>query len=295
MTEIPVVSGLPQPGRTVVMGVVNVTPDSFSDGGDFFDTDAAVRHGIELIAEGADIVDVGGESTRPGATRVDQAEELRRIVPVLQALGQHEQVRAGTVALSVDTMRAEVARQAVAAGARLINDVSGGQADPDMVPTAAELAVPYLLMHWRGHSADMQTRAHYRDVAAEVRDELSRQIDLVLAAGVRADRLVLDPGIGFAKTGEHNWELLRHLDLVTGLGLPMLLAVSRKRFLGTLLAGAGRAPRPARERDDATAALTGWAALHGVWGVRVHRARPSRDTLAVLGRLADGGPGMDGP
>jgi dihydropteroate synthase len=285
VTEVPVVDGLPQPGRTAVMGVVNVTPDSFSDGGQWFDTDAAVRHGLDLIAEGADIVDVGGESTRPGAVRVDEAEELRRTIPVITELAGHERVRAGTVAISVDTMRSSVARQAVAAGAGLINDVSGGRADPAMINTAAELAVPYLLMHWRGHSSDMQALARYTDVAVEVRDELSRQVETAVAAGIRPDRLVLDPGLGFSKTGEHNWELLRRLDVLMELRLPLLLAASRKRFLGTLLAGPDGGPRPADERDDATAALTGWAGTRGLWGVRVHRVRPSRDTLAVLDRL----------
>jgi dihydropteroate synthase len=291
VTEFPVVEGLPRPGRTTVMGVVNVTPDSFSDGGQWFDTGAAVQHGLELITEGADIVDVGGESTRPGATRVDEDEELRRTIPVIEALTEHPAVRAGTVAISVDTMRSTVARRAVSAGARLINDVSGGQADPAMITTVAELAVPYVLMHWRGHSADMQSRAHYHDVAAEVRDELGRQVEVAIKAGITADRLVLDPGLGFAKTGEHNWEMLQHLDVLTAIGLPLLLGTSRKRFLGTLLAAPDGTPRPPRERDDATTALTGWAARHGIWGIRVHRVRPSRDTLAVLGRLgALGGP-----
>lgn len=267
------------------MGVVNVTPDSFSDGGDYFDHDSAVRHGRELITEGADIVDVGGESTRPGALRVSQDEELRRVIPVVRALAGHEDVRAGRVAISVDTMRATVARQAVGAGATMINDVSGGKADPAMIPTAAELAVPYVLMHWRGHSADMQSRASYTDLIAEVMQELRGQAAEAMAAGITADRLIIDPGLGFAKTGEHNWELLQHLDDLTRLGHPLLLGVSRKRFLGNLLAAPDGTPRPPRERDDASAALSGWAAMHDIWGVRVHTVRPSRDTLAVLSRL----------
>jgi dihydropteroate synthase len=224
--------------------------------------------------------------------RVDQDEELRRTIPVITALAEHDLVRSGAVGLSVDTMRSTVARHAVAAGARLINDVSGGQADPAMISTAAELEVAYVLMHWRGHSSDMQSLARYTDVAVEVRDELSRQVETAVAAGVRPDRLVLDPGLGFSKTGEHNWELLRRLDVLIEMGLPLLLAASRKRFLGTLLTRPDGTPRPAAERDDATAALTGWAALRGLWGVRVHRVRPSRDTLAVLGRLSAGHPAL---
>lgn len=267
------------------MGVINVTPDSFSDGGDWFDHGAAIRHGRELIAEGADIVDVGGESTRPGALRVDQAEELRRVLPVITALSDEPQVRQGRVALSVDTMRSAVARAAVGAGAALINDISGGQADPDMIPIAAELGCAYVLMHWRGHSVDMQSRAHYTDLATEVRDELARQVEAAIAAGMAPERLILDPGFGFAKTGEHNWELLQRLDELEPLGRPLLLGLSRKRFLGTLLAAEDGTSRPAKDRDDASAALTGWAAAHRIWGVRVHTVRPSRDTIAVVDRL----------
>lgn len=285
VTGVRNVPGLPAPGRTVVMGVVNVTPDSFSDGGDWFDHAAAIRHGQELIADGADLIDVGGESSRPGALRVDEPEELRRVLPVITALAATPEVRSGQVAISVDTMRSSVAREAVAAGAGLINDISGGQADAAMIPTAAELGCAYVLMHWRGHSADMQSRAHYDDVAVEVRQELSRQLEHALAAGVAAEQLILDPGVGFSKTGEHNWELLQRLDELEPLGRPLLLGLSRKRFLGTLLASSDGAPRAAKERDDASAALTGWAAQHGVWGVRVHTVRPSRDTIAVVDRL----------
>jgi dihydropteroate synthase len=280
-----VVDGLPAPGRTLVMGVVNVTPDSFSDGGYWFDHEAAIQHGRDLIAEGADIVDIGGESTRPGAVRVDPAEELRRTIPVIEALAAEPSVKAGRTAISVDTMRAETARLAYQAGARLINDVSGGLADPAMIPTAAELGCAYVLMHWRGHSIDMQSRAHYLDVVTEVRDEIERQADRAIAAGIRPDRLVLDPGFGFAKTGDHNWELLRHLDVLQSLGRPVLLAVSRKRFLGSLLADEDGTPRAPRDRDHATAALTTWGASYGLWGVRVHTVRASRDAIAVVQRL----------
>lgn len=272
------VPGLPQPGRTLVMGVVNVTPDSFSDGGEWFDADAAIGHGHELVAQGADLVDVGGESTRPGAERPPVAEELRRVLPVVRAL-------ADLTCVSIDTMRAEVAAAAVAAGARLVNDVSGGQADPAMFTAVAEAGVPFVLMHWRGHSARMQQRASYADVAAEVTAELRVQVDQAVAAGIAPERLVLDPGIGFAKTGEHNWELLSRLDELDVLGRPLLLGVSRKAFLGTLLAGAEGRPRPARDRDDATTALTYALAARGTWGVRVHSVRPSRDAIAVATRL----------
>ncbi|WP_444543319.1 dihydropteroate synthase [Microlunatus endophyticus] len=281
-----VVPGLPAPGRTLVIGVINVTPDSFSDGGSYFDHAAAVRHGRELIAEGADIIDIGGESTRPGAVRVDPEEELRRTIPVIRELAGEESVRDGRVAISVDTMRARTAEEAYKAGARLINDVSGGQADPAMIPVAAALGSAYVQMHWRGHSADMQSRAHYADVVAEVRDELARLADTAIAAGIAEDRLILDPGFGFAKTGDHNWELMQHLDVLHGLGRPLLFAASRKRFLGTLLADPDGTPRPPKGRDDATAALSTWAALQRMWAVRVHTVRASRDAIAVVERLS---------
>lgn len=272
------VPGLPQPGRTMVMGVVNVTPDSFSDGGEWFDADAAITHGHDLVAEGADLVDVGGESTRPGAQRPSVAEELRRVLPVVRAL-------APVTCVSIDTMRAEVAEAALAAGARLINDVSGGQADPGMFGLVAEAEVPYVCMHWRGHSADMQHRAAYADVAGEVARELAGQVAQAERAGIDPERLILDPGFGFAKTGEHNWDLLQRLDELDRLGRPLLVGVSRKAFLGHLLAGADGEPRPARARDDATTALTFALAERSAWGVRVHAVRPSRDAIAVAERL----------
>jgi dihydropteroate synthase len=280
MRVMPGVRGLPQPGRTVVMGVVNVTPDSFSDGGEWFDSGAALRQGFTLLAEGADIIDVGGESTRPGAERPSVAEERRRVLPVVQALAA-----AGGV-VSIDTMRAEVAADAIEAGARLVNDVSGGRADPEILTVVADHGVPYVCMHWRGHAADMQSRAAYADVVDDVIAELRVQLGRAEAAGVAPDQLVIDPGFGFAKTGEHNWELLQRLDELAGLGRPLLLGLSRKAFLGTLLAHPDGTPRPAKERDDATTALTTWAALRGVWGVRVHSVRASRDAIAVVQRLA---------
>lgn len=271
-------STLPQLGRTLVMGVLNVTPDSFSDGGDYLDHDAAVAHGRQLAAEGADLVDVGGESTRPGAGRIDVDAELERVVPVVERLA------AAGIAISVDTTRAEVADACVAAGAIMINDVSGGLADPEILRVAAERGCGYLAMHWRGHSSDMQSRAVYTDVVAEVRDELTERIDAARAAGVAADQIVIDPGLGFAKTIDHNWELLRHLDAFSVLGYPVLVGTSRKRFLGALLAGPD-GPRPPKERDDATTALTALLAVRGVWGVRTHAVRSQRDAIAVARML----------
>jgi dihydropteroate synthase len=270
------VVGLPAPGRCLVMGVVNVTPDSFSDGGAWFDHDAAIRHGLDLVAEGADIVDVGGESTRPGAQRVSLPEELRRVIPVIEALA------AEGVPVSVDTMRAEVAEAAIEAGARLVNDVSGGLADPAMPRVVAKAAVPYVVMHWRGHSHDMDTRAVYEDVVREVTDELRVRIETVVREGVDPSLLIVDPGLGFAKRPEdnHNWTLLAHLSALRALGHPVLVAASRKRFLGRLLAADG-VPRPFAESDDATVAITALAAAAGAWCVRVHRVRPNADAVRV--------------
>jgi dihydropteroate synthase len=272
------VPGLPDPGRCLVMGVVNVTPDSFSDGGVWFDHDAAISHGLELVAEGADIVDVGGESTRPGAQRVSLAEELRRVVPVIEALA------AEGVHVSVDTMRAEVAEAAIAAGARLVNDVSGGLADPAMARIVAKAGVPYVVMHWRGHSHDMQTRSVYRDVVREVGDELRRRVDAVLEEGVDPSLIILDPGLGFAKRPEHNWALLNHLDELLSTGRPVLVGASRKRFLGRLL-GTPPSPRPFTECDDATVAITALVAAAGAWCVRVHEVRPNADAVRVAAAI----------
>lgn len=274
------VRGLPQPGRTLVMGVVNVTPDSFSDGGEWFDHDEAIRHGFRLVDEGADIIDVGGESTRPGADRPTPEEELRRVLPVVESLS------AAGGCVSIDTMRAEVVRAAVAAGARCVNDVSGGRADDRMISTVAALDIPYVCMHWRGHSANMQRRAHYVDVVTEVVAELRSQVERCLAGGIAPDQLVVDPGIGFAKNAEHNWELLQRMGELDALDLPVLLGVSRKAFLGGLL-GTPDHPRPAKERDDASVALTTMLAAQHIWGVRVHTVRAHRDAIAVIDRLSD--------
>ncbi|MBD8607441.1 dihydropteroate synthase [Aeromicrobium sp. CFBP 8757] len=261
------------------MGVVNVTPDSFSDGGRWLDAATAVRHGVELVAEGADLVDVGGESTRPGALRIDADEEARRVLPVIEGL-----VAEG-VRVSVDTMRAATARRALEAGATIINDVSGGRADPAMMALAAEVGSPVVLMHWREHSATMQNHTHYDDLVADIRAELGQQVDAALAAGVDPSRVIVDPGLGFSKTGEQNWTVLAHLDAFVAMGFPLLVAASRKGFLGELLAGPD-GPRPAGERDHATAAVSTLAAAAGAWCVRVHDARSSADAVRVAARLA---------
>ncbi|GHB00465.1 dihydropteroate synthase [Streptomyces clavifer] len=269
------VRGLPEWDRCAVMGVVNVTPDSFSDGGHWFDTTAAIKHGLELAAEGADLIDVGGESTRPGASRVDEAEELRRVVPVVRGLASEG------VTLSVDTMRARVADQAVAAGAVLVNDVSGGLADPDMIPVVAAADVPFVVMHWRGFSESMNSRAVYEDVVAEVVAELRERMDAVIGGGVSPEKLVIDPGLGFAKDAAHDLSLVAHLARLRELGRPLLVAASRKRFLGHVLAGDGAAPPPARERDAATAAISALSANAGAWAVRVHAVRATADAVRV--------------
>ncbi|HEY1972533.1 MAG TPA: dihydropteroate synthase, partial [Pseudonocardia sp.] len=236
-------AGLPRPGRCALVGVLNVTPDSFSDGGRFLSLDDAVAHGIRMAAAGADLVDVGGESTRPGAYRVPAEEECRRVLPVLEALA------AAGVACSVDTTRAEVAERALAAGATVVNDVSGGLADPAMAKVVAAAEVPWILMHWRGHSDRMSELAVYSDVVAEVRDELLARVDAAVAAGVDPARLVIDPGLGFAKRGPQDWALLQRLDVLIELGFPVLVGASRKSFLGRLLADEDGRVRPAGGRE----------------------------------------------
>jgi dihydropteroate synthase len=265
------------------MGVVNVTPDSFSDGGDWFGAGDAIAHGFDLAAQGADIVDVGGESTRPGAPRIDVDEELRRVGPVVAELA------AAGVPVSVDTMRARVAEAALAAGARLVNDVSGGLADPQMTRLVAEAKVPYVVMHWRGHSRQMQDLAVYEDVVHEVRAELRQRVDAVLARGVGPELVIVDPGLGFAKLPEHNWSLLAALDEISQLGgagspFPVLIGASRKRFLGRLLAASDGAPRPFAGCDDATVAVSALAAAAGAWCVRVHTVPGNADAVRVAER-----------
>ncbi|OBK04326.1 dihydropteroate synthase [Mycobacterium sp. 1165196.3] len=265
------------------MGVLNVTDDSFSDGGRYLDPDKAVAHGLALVADGADIVDVGGESTRPGATRIDPGVETARVIPVVKALA------AQGITVSIDTMHADVARAALCGGARIVNDVSGGRADPAMAPLLADAKVPWVLMHWRSVSAERPHAApQYRDVVGEVRDELLASVDAAVSAGVDPDQLMIDPGLGFAKTGQHNWALLHALPQLVATGIPVLLGASRKRFLGTLLAGVDGAPRPPDGRETATAVVSALAALHGAWGVRVHDVRATVDALKVVAAWTGG-------
>jgi dihydropteroate synthase len=265
--------------RCRVMGIVNVTPDSFSDGGLFRHAGAAVEHGLGLVQQGADMVDVGGESTRPGAARVSEEKELRRVVPVVEALSD-----AGAQ-VSVDTMRAAVAAAAVAAGAVLVNDVSGGLADSAMLPFLAEARVPCVLMHWRAHSQVMQKHAVYGSVVDEVRSELARRCEAALSAGVREDRIVIDPGLGFAKTSEHNWSVLADLPRLMTLGFPILVGASRKRFLAECVDyGDLDGTRPA-DRDDVSAAVATIAAATGVWGVRVHSVAAAAAASRTVSRL----------
>ena len=268
------------------MGVLNVTPDSFSDGGRYTGLDAAVRHGVCLFREGAHVIDVGGESTRPGAERVDAATEIARVVPVI------ERLFAQGVPVSIDTTRAAVAEAALAAGAVVINDVSGGLADPGMARVAAAAGCPWILMHWRGHSRDMQRLAVYDDVVTEVRDELRARADEAIAAGVDPAMIVLDPGLGFAKLPEHNWALSAGLGTLLDLGFPVLFAASRKTYLGRLLADEDGTPRPVGGREAATLATSLLAVASGAWGVRVHEVRATADALAVW--RATGSPRFSG-
>lgn len=268
--------------RPRVMGVVNVTPDSFSDGGRYVEPAAAVAHGRRLLADGADVLDIGGESTRPGATRPLVAEELARVVPVIAALAAEGAV------VSVDTMRAEVAAAALEAGAVIVNDVSGGLADPEILTVTAAAGATYVAMHWRAHADHMRDFAVYDGpggVVAAVCEELEERVEAIRAAGVADDRIVLDPGLGFAKRGEHNWELLRDLDPVLALGHPVLVGASRKSFLGALLAGPDGAPREPEGREHAHAVVLAHLAGAGAWGVRVHDVRSARDALAAARML----------
>lgn len=275
------------------MGVVNVTPDSFSDGGRWFDTTIAVKHGLDLVAQGADLIDVGGESTRPGATRVDEAEELKRVIPVVRGLASEG------VTISVDTMRASVAEQSLAAGAALVNDVSGGLSDPGMIPVVADAGAPFVVMHWRGLLEGGNVKGTYDDIVTEVVDELRARVDAVLEGGIAADHVIVDPGLGFSKGADHDLALLARLDRLRALGHPLLVAASRKRFLGHVLAGPDGAPPPARERDAATAAVSALAAQGGAWAVRVHEVRATADAVRVaraieLARTPDGTPPAPG-
>ena len=277
LEQLAVPGGRPGP---VVMGVVNVTPDSFSDGGRWVETDAAIAHGRELVADGATVVDVGGESTRPGAERPSVEEELRRVVPVVRGLSD-----AGVV-VSVDTMRAEVAEAALEAGGAIINDVSGGLADPQMPALVAGSGAPFVVMHWRGHSRDMQSKAVYADVVGEVCHELEGRVADLLEAGATAEQLILDPGIGFSKTAAHNWELIAGLERVVELGHPVLLGTSRKGFLGSVGRQEGD-ERPLDARAVATAMTSARAARAGVWCVRVHDVTATVDAIDVSAAMGE--------
>ncbi|USQ82258.1 dihydropteroate synthase [Ornithinimicrobium faecis] len=270
------------------MGVVNVTPDSFSDGGRWFEPAAAIEHGTLLLEQGADLLDIGGESTRPGAARPTEAEELDRVIGVVRALADQG------ARISVDTMRSRVAAEALEAGAQLINDVSGGLADPGMAGFVASAGVPFVAMHWRAHSAQMDLEAQYADVLAEVVAELEQRVAGLLEAGVASESIILDPGFGFSKDAGHNWELLAGIEAVIAMGHPVLVGTSRKRFLGRLdtAAGPDAEPTPPSERDAATAATSLLAAQAGAWAVRVHDVPSTRDALAVWEHVqAAGGSG----
>ena len=249
----------------LIMGILNVTPDSFADGGRHNEFAAAVARGLEMISEGVDIIDIGGESTRPGAERVSEAEELERTIPVITELSKHG------ARLSIDTMRASTAEAAIEAGASIINDVSGGLADPHMLQTAARLQVPYIAMHWRGQSKDMNSKAIYNNVVNDVISELQDRITATQDAGIKANNLILDPGLGFAKGAEHNWAIIDSVESFVEMGYPVLIGASRKRFLG------GDTPD---EREQATIDLTKRLATTGVWAVRVHSVKPHKEVLA---------------
>ena len=263
-------------GRCRVLGILNVTPDSFSDGGRYVDVDSAVSHALMLVHQGADLVDIGGESTRPGAERVDELEELRRVIPVVRALSE-----AG-VGVSIDTMRSRVAAAALDAGAVLVNDVSGGLADPDMLRVLAEASAPCVLMHWRAHSTVMDTHAVYDDVVGDVCDELVARADAAIAAGVAPHNIVLDPGLGFAKTAGQTWSVLAALPQLNSLGFPVLVGASRKRFLADCSGALESGPD---DRDDASGAVAAIAAAGGAWGVRVHAVPAAAAAARVAARL----------
>jgi dihydropteroate synthase len=250
----------------LVMGILNVTPDSFADGGKHNNFESAVARGLEMIAEGVDIIDIGGESTRPGADRVSEDEEIARTIPVITELAKHG------IPISIDTMRSRTAEAAVRAGASIINDVSGGLADPEMLQTAARLEVPYIAMHWRGQSKEMNSKAIYSDVVSDVISELNERIEAALDAGIEKDKLIIDPGIGFAKEAEHNWKIIDSIDRFVALGYPVLVGASRKRFLG------GDSPD---EREQATIDLTKRLGTTGVWAVRVHSVKPHKEVLSL--------------
>lgn len=259
--------------RTLVQGILNVTPDSFSDGGRWASTDTAIAHGMEMIADGVDIIDVGGESTRPGATRPSEDEELKRVVPVVRELARH-------IPISVDTMRAKVAEATLEAGATIINDVSGGLSDERMHQVVADAGCEYICQHWRGYGDQMNEHAVYVDVVREVYDELARRIEVCEQAGIVSEKIIADPGLGFAKTGDQDWLLMGNLGLFNSMGYRLLIGASRKRFLAGAIG-----QRPAEQRDAATAAITTICAQAGVWAVRTHEVKAQRDAVDVVAHL----------
>ena len=258
------------------MGILNVTPDSFADGGRYSTTELARKRADEMISEGVEIIDVGGESTKPGADRITQAEEVARVIPVIKELAKKD------TPISIDTTRASVAEQAIKLGISYVNDVSGGLADPEMYKLIAKHPkVQYIIMHWRAHSKTMQDHAIYKDVVKEVKQELEERIEDAIKAGVNPDQIIIDPGLGFAKLPEHNWELLRNIDRIALLGYPILIGASRKRFLGELTGSSNP-----DDREAASIAVTAMVAKQGVWGVRTHSVKPHRDAIATVNSFA---------
>jgi len=261
---------------TLVMGILNVTPDSFADGGRYSTTELALKRAEEMMSEGVEIIDVGGESTKPGADRITQAEEVARVIPVINELAKKD------TPISIDTTRASVAEQAIKLGVSYVNDVSGGLADPEMYKLIAKHPkVQYIIMHWRAHSKTMQDHAIYKDVVKEVKEELEERIEDAIKAGVNPDQIIIDPGLGFAKLPEHNWELLRNIDRIALLGYPILIGASRKRFLGELTGSSNP-----DDREAASIAVTAMVAKQGVWGVRTHSVKPHRDAIATVNSFA---------
>ncbi|MEY2678951.1 MAG: hypothetical protein RLZZ160_29 [Actinomycetota bacterium] len=258
------------------MGILNVTPDSFADGGRYSTTDLALKRAEEMMSEGVEIIDIGGESTKPGADRITQAEEVARVIPVIKELAKKD------TPISIDTTRASVAEQAIKLGVSYVNDVSGGLADPEMYKLIAKHPkVQYIIMHWRAHSKTMQDHAIYKDVVKEVKEELEERIEDAIKAGVNPDQIIIDPGLGFAKLPEHNWELLRNIDRIALLGYPILIGASRKRFLGELTGSSNP-----DDREAASIAVTAMVAKQGVWGVRTHSVKPHRDAIATVNSFA---------
>jgi dihydropteroate synthase len=258
--------------RTLVMGILNITPDSFADGGRHYSMEDALARATMMIDEGVDIIDIGGESTKPGSERITEAEEERRVLPVLAKLVESK------VQISIDTTRAAIAKKAIDLGVHYVNDVSGGLADEAMYGLiASHPKVQYIIMHWRGHSKNMQELARYDDVVREVREELEARIDAAIEADVSPDQIIIDPGIGFSKLPEHNWELLRNLDRLAILGYPILIGASRKRFLGELVGA-----NDPDQRESASIAVTAIVAKQRVWGVRTHSIKPHRDAIATV-------------